>query len=171
MAAGGKIDSSRIARIVPAPVVSVCKTLQDAGFEAYTVGGAVRDALLGRNPGDWDVTTSALPDEVTGLFSRTLPTGIDHGTVTVLLGTGDAAVSVEVTTFRGEGQYVDGRHPTTVHFLSDVRGDLARRDFTVNAFAWDLGGYDDIHATARYRRELVRRLGRRVIEEAKSCRD
>jgi tRNA nucleotidyltransferase (CCA-adding enzyme) len=143
---------------VPQPVMDVCRRLQGAGHEAYTVGGAVRDALLGREPGDWDVTTSALPDQVTELFRRTIPTGIEHGTVTVMIG--DTAI--EVTTFRGEGAYSDSRRPDEVTFGVPLKEDLARRDFVINAIAYDpiaealadpFGGEADIE------RRLVRAVG------------
>src|SRR5690606_34293277 len=86
---------------------------------------------------DWDLASSATPSELLGIFKRTIPTGLEHGTVTVLVGRGDARQAVEVTTFRGEGAYVDGRRPSEVHFLRELEQDLARRDFTINAFAWD----------------------------------
>lgn len=108
-----------------------CRTLRDAGFEAYPVGGCVRDLLLGREPGDWDVTTNALPEQVMELFERVIPTGVKHGTVTVIL----ENESMEVTTFRGERGYSDGRHPDAVSFDATLEEDLARRDFTINAMA------------------------------------
>jgi len=116
---------------VPAGVRETAHVLEAAGHRAYLVGGAVRDLLLGRAPHDFDLATDATPDRVLGLFARTVPTGLQHGTVTVLLG-GDA---VEVTTFRADGDYSDGRRPDGVHFVTDLRADLARRDFTVNAMA------------------------------------
>lgn len=130
-------DWRRIDAVVPEPVREVCRRLRDAGFEAYTVGGAVRDALLGRAVGDWDLTTSALPEQVQGLFRKTIPTGLQHGTVTVLVGRGAERTPVEVTTFRGEGAYSDGRRPDEVHFGVPLREDLARRDFVINAMAYD----------------------------------
>lgn len=130
-------EVERIDAVVPEPVREACRTLHDAGFEAFAVGGAVRDALLGREAGDWDVTTSALPEQVQELFRKTIPTGIQHGTVTVMLGRGKARTPVEVTTFRGEGAYTDGRRPDQVHFGVPLREDLARRDFVINAMAYD----------------------------------
>lgn len=121
---------------VPANVREVCRVLSDAGFEAVTVGGAVRDALLGRDPGDWDVATSAHPEQVLKLFRHTIPTGLQHGTVTVVTGKG-AHTHVEVTTFRGEGAYTDARRPDHVVFGVPLIEDLARRDLTVNAMAYD----------------------------------
>ena len=125
--------------LVPEDVVFVLRRLRTAGKQAFSAGGAVRDvvrAALGEEAGtpqDFDVATDALPEEVQRLFPRTAPTGIAHGTITVLSGTHH----VEVTTFRGEGPYLDGRRPSSVTFLGEIEGDLARRDFTVNAIAWD----------------------------------
>ncbi len=124
------IDFERI----PREVVSLCQRLRDAGHEGYLVGGGVRDLLLGRPVHDWDVATSARPEQVQALFARTVPTGIKHGTVTVLLGGGG---SVEVTSYRGEASYSDARHPDEVRFVASIEEDLARRDFTVNAMALD----------------------------------
>lgn len=122
---------------VPEAVLQVCERLRGAGHEAYAVGGAVRDAVLGRDAQDWDVTTSARPDEVTTLFRRTIPTGIAHGTVTVLCGRGKKRRAIEVTTFRSEGAYTDARHPDSVTFGVSLEDDLSRRDFTINAIALD----------------------------------
>jgi tRNA nucleotidyltransferase (CCA-adding enzyme) len=122
---------------VPAAVIEVARTIQGAGEQAVLVGGAVRDVLLGLPHDDWDLATSATPAEVQRLFRKTIPTGIEHGTVTVLVRIGPTRVPVEVTTFRGEGDYLDGRRPSSVEFHRDLVEDLARRDFTVNAFAWD----------------------------------
>ena len=120
----------------------VLETLQNAGFEAWYVGGCVRDTLLGRPIHDWDVTTSALPEQVLALFPRTVPTGLRHGTVTVLSDGGP----VEVTTYRADGAYHDGRHPDAVRFVRSLREDTARRDFTVNAMAMDQhGNIRDLH--------------------------
>jgi tRNA nucleotidyltransferase (CCA-adding enzyme) len=118
---------------VPPDVMAVLRTLRGAGKQAWLAGGAVRDLLCGKPADDFDVATDALPDQVVKLFPRVVPTGMQHGTVTVLTG----AHKVEVTTFRGEGPYLDGRRPSSVTFLGDIDGDLARRDFTVNAIAWD----------------------------------
>jgi tRNA nucleotidyltransferase (CCA-adding enzyme) len=126
----------RLAAAVPPNVRVVCQTLAAAGFQAVAVGGAVRDALLGRVPGDWDVATSANPDQVIALFSHTVPTGLAHGTVTVVTGRGQAS-HVEVTTFRGEGAYSDARRPDHVTFGVPLVEDLARRDLRVNAIAYD----------------------------------
>jgi len=118
---------------VPADVMAVLRTLRAAGKQAWIAGGAVRDLLRGKAADDFDVATDALPEQVVKLFPRVVPTGMQHGTVTVLT----AEHKVEVTTFRGEGPYLDGRRPSSVTFLGDIDGDLARRDFTVNAIAWD----------------------------------
>ena len=116
---------------LPPAVAHCCRTLWQAGFEAYPVGGCVRDLLLARTPQDWDICTSALPSQVQNLFSHTVPTGIDYGTVTVVLD----RQGLEVTTFRCEGGYRDGRRPDAVSFVSSLTDDLSRRDFTVNAMA------------------------------------
>lgn len=116
---------------IPKYVNKVLEVLRFAGFEAYPVGGCVRDACLGVKPNDWDVCTSALPEDVLTVFPHSHPTGIKHGTVTVV----SEDSNVEVTTFRTEGSYTDHRHPDSVVFVKNVEADLARRDFTVNAMA------------------------------------
>lgn len=116
---------------LPPAVAHCCRTLWQAGFEAYPVGGCVRDLLLARTPQDWDICTSALPPQVQSIFPHTVPTGIDYGTVTVVLD----GQGLEVTTFRCEGGYRDGRRPDAVSFVSSLTDDLSRRDFTVNAMA------------------------------------
>src|SRR6266446_7030660 len=113
--------------------MAVLRTLRGASRQAWLAGGAVRDILCGAAAQDFDVATDALPEQVVRLFPRVIPTGMQHGTVTVLSG----EHKVEVTTFRGEGRYLDGRRPSSVTFLADIEADLARRDFTVNAIAWD----------------------------------
>jgi tRNA nucleotidyltransferase (CCA-adding enzyme) len=118
---------------VPQAARSVCRRLHDAGHEAYVVGGCVRDVLLGRTPVDWDVATSAHPDAIQRAFARTIPTGIAHGTLTVVVG----GEPIEVTTFRGEGAYSDARRPDYVVFGVTLAEDLSRRDFTINAIAYD----------------------------------
>jgi len=123
----------------------VVAKLADAGYEAYFVGGCVRDALMGRDGGDADVTTDARPEQIKEVFVdyRTIDTGIQHGTVTVLISSDaghEETIPVEVTTYRSDGSYSDSRHPDQVEFLDDIEGDLARRDFTVNAMACDLDG-------------------------------
>ncbi|HEX4516530.1 MAG TPA: HD domain-containing protein [Polyangiaceae bacterium] len=118
---------------VPEDVRAICKQLNEASHQAYVVGGCVRDLLLGKDAADWDVTTDAKPEDVKKIFPRVIPTGIQHGTVTVLM----KGKPYEVTTFRGEGAYSDGRRPDSVEFVNDIAADLARRDFTVNAIALD----------------------------------
>jgi len=126
-----------------AHALPVIKTLREAGHEALLVGGGIRDLLLGRPVQDWDLATSAPPDDVMGLFPKASPTGLRHGTVTVLAG----GTAVEITTFRIEGPYSDGRHPDWVRMDAGLEDDLARRDFTVNAMAFDpdSGGFFDFH--------------------------
>lgn len=148
--------------VIPGALLEVAQTLHDAGHEAVLVGGAVRDALIGRPHGDWDLASSATPAEVQALFRRTIPTGIDHGTVTVVHGRGDERLHVEITTFRGEGVYADGRRPSEVRFLRELVDDLARRDFTINAFAWNpiTRVFTDAFAgLADLRRGLLRAVG------------
>jgi tRNA nucleotidyltransferase (CCA-adding enzyme) len=118
---------------IPAYVISVTDTLARAGFESWIVGGSIRDILIGRRAIDFDVATNALPRQVMGLFRRTVPTGIKHGTVTVLRG----HHRVEVTTFRRDGKYSDSRRPDEVEFASSLQEDLSRRDFTINGMAYD----------------------------------
>ena len=126
---------------MPEKVKQIIATLQNAGYEAYIVGGCVRDSLLGRIPEDWDITTSAKPAQIKALFRRTVDTGIKHGTVTVLLGHD----SFEVTTYRIDGIYEDGRHPKSVSFTENLSEDLRRRDFTINAMAYnDRDGFVDL---------------------------
>ena len=122
-----------LAQKIPPAVTELLKRLHQSGFQAFMVGGSVRDLLRGETPKDFDVATSARPEQVQKLFRKVIPTGIDHGTVTVLSG----GLSVEVTTFRSEGKYEDGRRPSEVRFESDLDLDLSRRDFTINAMAFD----------------------------------
>ena len=136
---------------LPQNVVTILNILQDAGHEAYCVGGAVRDSLMGFSPEDWDITTSAKPDETKRLFKdyKTVDTGLKHGTLTVIMD----HKPYEITTFRIDGEYNDNRHPEDVVFTADLKNDLARRDFTVNALAYNYnigmvdlyGGTEDIY--------------------------
>ena len=119
--------------LLPEKVNMIIHTIWAAGFEAYAVGGCVRDSILGRVPDDWDITTSAKPEDIKKLFKRTIDTGIEHGTVTVMLG----KEGFEVTTYRIDGEYEDSRHPKEVTFTSNLREDLKRRDFTINAMAYN----------------------------------
>lgn len=118
---------------LPRKVVLIIKNLQRHGYDAYAVGGCVRDSILNRKPEDWDITTSAKPEQVKRIFRRTVDTGIEHGTVTVLIGKD----GFEVTTYRVDGLYEDGRHPKEVTFTSRLEEDLNRRDFTINAMAYN----------------------------------
>ena len=134
--------------LLPEKVNRIINTIMAAGFEAYAVGGCVRDSILGRTPDDWDITTSAKPQDIKKLFKRTIDTGIEHGTVTVMLD----KEGFEVTTYRIDGEYEDSRHPKEVTFTSNLREDLRRRDFTINAMAYNdkvglvdiFGGISDI---------------------------
>ncbi|MBP5159801.1 MAG: CCA tRNA nucleotidyltransferase, partial [Lachnospiraceae bacterium] len=119
--------------VLPENVHFIIDVLRSAGNDAYAVGGCVRDSLLGRTPEDWDITTSASPDEVKVLFKRTVDTGIEHGTVTVMID----KTGYEVTTYRVDGKYKDGRHPESVTFTRSLEEDLKRRDFTINAMAFN----------------------------------
>lgn len=118
---------------LPDKVHKIINTLEEAGYEAYAVGGCVRDSVLGREPDDWDITTSARPEETKSLFPRTIDTGIRHGTVTVMLD----KEGFEVTTYRIDGEYEDGRHPKEVTYTASLEEDLRRRDFTINAMAYN----------------------------------
>ena len=140
--------SSNIRINVPEKAKKVVNTIQAAGFEAYVVGGCVRDSILGRQPQDWDITTSAKPEQVKALFPRTIDTGLQHGTVTVM----QDREGFEVTTYRIDGEYEDSRHPKEVVFTPNLEEDLKRRDFTINAMAYNeekglvdiFGGMEDI---------------------------
>ena len=142
---------------LPAEVKKIISVLEDAGYEAYAVGGCVRDSLFGQTPHDWDITTSAEPQAVKSLFNRTIDTGLQHGTVTVRMG----GQGFEVTTYRIDGDYGDGRHPDSVSFTKSLEEDLKRRDFTINAMAYNdeaglvdiFGGQEDL------KRGLIRCVG------------
>lgn len=135
--------------LLPDFVKTVIKTIENTGGEAYIVGGCVRDILLNKIPDDFDVTTSLSPEEIIPLFKKTVPTGIKHGTVTVIIDSNQ----IEVTTFRSDGEYSDSRHPNEVSFVKNLKEDLARRDFTVNSLAYNekvgivdkFGGIDDLN--------------------------
>ena len=154
--------------MIPQEVCAVLETLERAGYEAYAVGGCVRDSLMGKAPHDWDVTTSALPQETMALFDHfAIPTGLQHGTVTVRSG----KTACEVTTFRTDGDYPDHRHPAAVTFTRSLREDLQRRDLTVNAMAMDVRGtlHDPFGGQADIRRRILRCVGqpeRRFREDA-----
>jgi len=142
---------------IPKNAETILHILENAGYEAYVVGGCVRDSILGRKPDDWDITTSAKPEQVKELFHRTVDTGLQHGTVTVLM----EKEGYEVTTYRVDGEYEDGRHPKEVTFTASLEEDLKRRDFTINAMAYNpsgglvdlFGGLEDID------RKIIRCVG------------
>ena len=142
---------------MPKAVREIIEVLEAAGFEAFAVGGCVRDAVLGREPADWDITTSAMPEQVKELFSRTIDTGIQHGTVTVM----KDHVGYEVTTYRIDGEYEDARHPKEVSFTSNLVEDLKRRDFTINAMAYNdrAGIVDEFDGIGDLERGVIRCVG------------
>ncbi len=135
----------------------IIDNIRSHGYEAFIVGGCVRDAVLGRVPGDWDITTSAKPEKVKEIFGKTVDTGLKHGTVTIIKhGSG-----YEVTTYRIDGEYLDGRHPETVKFTSDLKEDLKRRDFTINAMAYshETGIVDEFEGMEDLKRRVIRCVG------------
>ncbi len=153
--------------ILPSYVKTALETLENAGFEAFCVGGAIRDLILSKTPFDFDITTNATPQDIINIFEKTVPTGIKHGTVTVII----CGNSIEVTTYRTENGYSDHRSPESVKFLSSVKDDLDRRDFTMNAILYNpktlfsdpLNGIEDINA------RLIRAVGdpeKRFTEDA-----
>ena len=156
---------------IPKNVSYIIKTLENNGFSAFVVGGCVRDSLLGNIPNDWDITTNATPHQIKALFDKTVDTGISHGTVTVLID----GIPYEVTTFRKDGEYKDSRHPEYVEYTDDLILDLSRRDFTVNAMAYNdksglvdhFGGINDLensiikcvgNPTTRFSEDALRML-------------
>lgn len=154
---------------IPPYVREIMQRVEKAGFEAFAVGGSLRDLLLGKEPHDWDVTTSALPEAVASLFpdKKVIPTGIKHGTVTVLSG----GFPIEITTYRVDGEYTDSRRPDNVQFTRNIEDDLSRRDFTVNALAYNekrglfdlFGGKEDLE------NKIIRAVGeaeKRFTEDA-----
>ncbi len=175
---------------LPKKVQMIINKLQSNGYEAYAVGGCVRDSILGRVPDDWDITTSATPEETKMLFDRTFDTGIEHGTITVLID----KEGFEVTTYRVDGEYEDSRHPKEVTFTRSLKEDLLRRDFTINAMAYNdteglvdiFGGMEDLdnkiircvgNATERFSEDALRilravrfaaQLGFEIEEETKA---
>ena len=152
---------------IPDKVSFIIETLEQAGFEAFAVGGCVRDTLLHRIPGDWDITTNASPEQVKQVFHRTIDTGIEHGTVTVMLD----KEGFEVTTYRIDGEYEDGRHPNSVEFTNDLVEDLKRRDFTINAMAYNkrVGIVDAFSGKEDLKHGIIRCVGKateRFCEDA-----
>jgi tRNA nucleotidyltransferase (CCA-adding enzyme) len=146
---------------IPRNVKIIISILEKNGFEAFAVGGCVRDTILGRMPQDWDITTSALPHQVKELFNKTIDTGIEHGTVTVMM----SRVGYEVTTYRIDGEYNDRRHPESVEFTSNLIEDLKRRDFTINAMAYNptVGLVDAFDGMGDIERKLIKCVG--IAEE------
>ena len=142
---------------LPVDVKNIIETLEANGYEAFAVGGCVRDTLLLRVPGDWDITTSAKPEEVKALFDHTIDTGIQHGTVTVMKN----HVGYEVTTYRIDGEYEDARHPKEVFFTANLVEDLKRRDFTINAMAYNdrVGVVDEFNGIQDLEDKVIRCVG------------
>lgn len=142
---------------LPQDVKFIIDCLTEHGYEAYAVGGCVRDTLLSRIPGDWDITTSAKPEQVKELFSHTIDTGIEHGTVTVMRN----HIGYEVTTYRIDGEYEDARHPKEVTFTANLIEDLKRRDFTINAMAYnpETGLVDEFDGTGDLEQKIIRCVG------------
>jgi len=148
-------------KAIKAGALEIIKILKSNGFQAYLVGGCIRDSLLGKEAGEWDITTSAKPDAVMKLFEKVVPTGVEYGTVTVILPDGQ----YEVTTFRSDERYLDGRHPANVKFTSDIHQDLSRRDFTINALAYDPEKgllIDDFNGQKDLKDKLIRTVGSAV---------
>lgn len=155
--------------ILPLPVRQAISRLEDSDFEAFAVGGCVRDSLLGISPLDWDITTSARPDEIADVFKdfKVIPTGIKHGTVTVII----SGLHLEITTYRIDGVYEDSRHPVQVTFSQSIAEDLSRRDFTINAMAYSprSGITDPFHGIEDLRKKIIRAVGipkNRFFEDA-----
>ncbi len=160
---------------LPEKVKEIINTLRANGYEAYAVGGCVRDSILGRTPDDWDITTSATPMETKALFARTFDTGIEHGTVTVLI----EKEAFEVTTYRVDGKYEDSRHPSEVTFTRSLQEDLLRRDFTINAMAYNdeeglvdiFGGEEDLkHKIIRCVGDAKARFGEDALRILRAVR-
>lgn len=168
-----KTEKKRIS--LPEDVKNIISVLEESGYEAYAVGGCVRDSLLGKEPKDWDVTTSAKPQEVKTLFRRTIDTGIAHGTVTIMIGKN----GYEVTTYRIDGEYEDARHPKSVEFSASLSEDLKRRDFTINAMAYnersgivdEFGGMADMESgIIRCVRKAEERFGEDALRMMRAVR-
>ncbi len=157
--------------VFPENVIKIIEILNKNGKTAYAVGGCTRDSIMGKSPNDWDITTSATPEQMLEIFAkesiRTIPTGLSHGTVSVLLD----GVTYECTTYRIEGTYSDSRHPDFVSFTGDIRDDLSRRDFTVNAIAAHPNGefIDVFGGIADIESKIIRCVGKpkeRFTEDA-----
>ena len=152
---------------LPADVKFIMDTLWDNGYDSYIVGGCVRDSILNRNPNDWDITTEAEPEEIIKIFDKVILTGVKHGTVTVIINKNQ----YEITTYRYDGEYEDGRHPQQVKFVKDLKEDLARRDFTINAIAYNErnGIVDYFEGIQDLNKKIIRTVGepeKRFSEDA-----
>ncbi|MBE6798819.1 MAG: CCA tRNA nucleotidyltransferase [Ruminococcaceae bacterium] len=152
---------------LPEHVLTALNTLESNGFECYCVGGAIRDIILGKKPFDFDITTNATPDDITRIFDHTVPTGLKHGTVTVVIDKNN----IEITTYRSEDDYSDHRSPDSVRFLNSVEGDVMRRDFTMNAVLYNpkKGIYDPVNGLGDINDRLIRAVGepsKRFTEDA-----
>lgn len=149
-----KIDIPKYPRVI-------IETLNNNGFEAYIVGGCVRDILLGEKPTDYDITTNAKPQDIKKIFKKTIDTGIKHGTVTVLFYENDVPKTYEVTTYRIDGDYKDGRHPEEVYYVNNLKEDLKRRDFTINAMAYndDVGLVDEFGGVTDLKNKIINTVG------------
>ena len=154
-------NKKKIKIIIPYYPNLIINTLEKNGFDAYIVGGCVRDALLNKKPDDYDITTNAKPKDIKRLFRSTIDTGIKHGTVTVLFYENKIPKTFEVTTFRIDGKYDDGRHPKDVEFVDDLKEDLLRRDFTINAMAYSdgVGLVDEFNGLEDLKNKIVRAVG------------
>ncbi len=155
-----ELEGEKLHIDMPRSVKKIISILYKEGYEAFAVGGCVRDSILGRMPDDWDITTSAKPEDVKRIFNRTFDTGIEHGTVTVRM----SGESYEVTTYRIEGEYKDSRHPESVEFTSNLKEDLMRRDFTINAMAYndEVGLVDEFGGIADLENKVIKCVGKAV---------
>ena len=144
--------------VIPNDVKIILQTLKNNGYEAYIVGGSIRDFIIGTNvPKDYDIATNALPEEIIKYFEKTIPTGIKHGTVTVMLN----GQGYEVTTYRIDGEYIGNRKPAVVTFVSNLKQDLSRRDFTINALAYneEQGVIDYFYGIKDLENKIIRAVG------------
>ncbi len=154
-------NENKIKIIVPHFPKLIINKLKEYGFDAYIVGGCVRDELLHKKPDDYDITTNAKPEDIKRIFKKTIDTGIKHGTITVLFYDGNIKKTFEVTTFRIDGEYDDSRHPKIVKFVNELKEDLLRRDFTINAMAYsdDTGLVDEFNGVKDLKNKVVRAVG------------
>lgn len=151
------IDRKNLALEIDPGARFIIERLEENGFEAFVVGGCVRDTIMKRKANDWDITSNATPKEIISIFDRTIPTGIEHGTVTVMKNN----IAYEVTTYRIDGKYLDMRHPADVKFSKDILDDLSRRDFTINAMAYNskIGLVDSFGGIEDIKKKLIRCVG------------